>query len=335
MMRSISFLLLFVLLICFHCVEAKSSSFSQVEDYGDGQTEVLLKSKFRCQKPLSEFGTKREPCDYTYFTLRDAQVALRCVNAAHHHQEYNSSSAEVRAEAGGTTTAGGGLKEALLLGTESFDAEGSERACHAVISLNMEVDDRQALQLYYQLGSNEAVDIPPRFPAETVQDTEDRWRFSMALSFAGGEVDYKGYNHNGFSLCCDMLQSPVAHGTTETPSPNCFWKSDEEGEGRTRLLVSNSCPLPQTAQQAKQQAGGNVVRKFSGSVAKPLPFLSGGVWRAKLRLWRVRGDATSVPGPNDTSGVGFMDDEEKVEVLGRLVVDFVVSNESLHEVVKR
>lgn len=370
---------------------------------------------FRCQKPLSKFGgrgslslqspdgkKKTSPCDFTYFEVVDAKVDVKCTSVGTPGEGVPLEEASPVALPSTTTTT----------------TTGGEGTCYAHVSVALELSPSLPLLLRYQLaegvrttplpaevGTNagrqslptaegkkkyrrrprwwsDDDDTEKRDKGESLDEEWDYWRYSIALlaptSAGGGEIHYKGFDENGYSMCCDFLQPPfsspysgVQGGEEESrpasPTPSssyCHWiqtnppsddEPQEEGAGNrttSRRVLLPTCPLPQTA--TATTAWRRNSRVIRGKIVKPLPSLAEGEWRAKVRMWRVRRGAWSdqkakqrrtlegLTDPETDAGeeeqqqqhtaappLVFMEDEERVEVLGRIVVPFSVHPDSI------
>lgn len=189
-------------------------------------------------------------------------------------------------------------------------------SCTATVFLDFEASPQLQLLLAHQytnstygplkMGENEE-------EGRMVEEALDVWRYSLTLFHVTekGEIQYKGYDQNGYSMCCDLLRhSSLA--SSHSSSSFCSWHSssstnadkDAEGTGEkeedenaerdaplshTRYVHMDQCPLPQIPSNTSSSHGVDATPfSFSGRISKPLPALISGEWLAKIQLWRTR-----------------------------------------------
>eukprot|EP00796_Vickermania_ingenoplastis_P010080 gene10080-7050_t len=283
-----------------------------------------VSSSMRCQRPLSAFqgleeeaaiAAKGNTCDFTYFSVTDAHVHIQCGNS----EEYKPNPSET------VSVAGAEARPQLGEG-------GGRMSCSVSVSLDLHPAANLALLLQHQFAG----DSKSNEPIEKSEEW-DKWRFSVALSHAGsGEIHYKGFDHNGYSMCCDLLKS----SGTAAPGTYCSWTHKTNPDKDVRML--EKCPLPQSLTEVVN-AKNVAISPLTGVITKPLPVLAPGQWLAKIRMWRVRSGAWTEKekeaqekqgkeGEGETNDeIVFMNDEENVEVLGRVMVSFHVGAEDLPE----
>lgn len=270
--------------------------------------------------------------------------------------------------------------------------------CAATVTLELELSTVVNLLLAYQYGNSSAslrkakgkekIDESQEEDVEQeilIEEEEDIWRYSIALfhTAAKGNIHYKGYNQNGYSMCCDLLSpSSFSSSSSRNSSSFCVWQASfsrekEEDENveetdirgghasdendpslfyQTRYVFADKCPLPQIPRPMSSfvpSAETTSTRRMTGTITKPLPAFLPGEWLAKIKLWRTRYGAwernkqhlkseeeasfSGSPTANeDTTGetekLPFMEDEENVELLGKVVIPFHVDEESIRKI---
>lgn len=341
-------------------------------DLGAAALQVVS-THFRCQKPLSAFNsvtgrqqktTGSSGCDFTYFRVTDASVNVHC----------GSSSSAVTTLEREPSSSGVQVDQAAEQEAETTNGGGKQQGCRVTVQLELQLSPDLPLLLEYQYmemsrncsySSRDGNTTATAAAASLLEEDQDIWRYSIALSHTGasdkGEIHYKGYDHNGYSMCCDFIPSPSAALDSSSSSSYCFWQpaSGDVHRYARRVLLPDICPLPQTPDVAaerariipsvassstKKAALGTTQNPFPrvfGQVTKPLPALLPGEWRAKVQLWRTRYGAWDrrnkvhqeswLPTPAAAPAVGerkevfpsrFMEDEQNVEMLGRVVISF-------------
>ncbi|RNF24463.1 uncharacterized protein Tco025E_02526 [Trypanosoma conorhini] len=138
----------------------------------------------------------------------------------------------------------------------------------------------------------------------------EAYRFSLRLrAFNDSVVEYKGFDQNGYSMCCDLIQGAECAWAGEGGSSAAAHSPavTQEGDGgstpdapRRREAVIVSCPL-------RSPVVPGVV--FRGVVRKPLHRLLLTEWEARLEFWRGR--------------------REERETLGRVLVPFRLTEEDV------
>lgn len=273
-----------------------------------------------------------------------------------------------------------------------------DSCCTATVFLDFEASPQLQLLLAHQYTNNSYGPLKEgksEKEGRMVEEALDVWRYSLTLFHVTekGEIQYKGYDQNGYSMCCDLLRS--SSPTSEYSF--CSWHSssltntdeDEQGDGpkevelkqkeedenedgyapppQTRFVHMDRCPLPQIpSNTSSSHATDTTSLSFTGRISKPLPALIAGEWLAKIQLWRTRygawerkrrADAAQEEGEgreetpkantfrdppsthesakdrnaaskrhehNRGERKPFMEDEENVELLGRVVISFHV-----------
>lgn len=277
-------------------------------------------ASFRCQKPLASLAKenaglkaksleaiKSNNCDFSYFSIQNASVSVLC-----------EPSDEKIAESSVDTPA--------------------DVTCRATVALDMNLSPEFSLLLQHQQQGSAV-------RQGDVDEHRDIWRYSLALFHTAekGGVHYKGYQQNGYSVCCDLLRQPGSFSVSRNdPASFCTWRLADEAREFDQRVLSPDCPAPQVPlTNAEKKAREGSSQHFSGVITKPLPFYVGGEWLAKVQLWRTREGALDraaskweeevemVNEESSSKTMRFTEDEENVEWLGRVVIPFQVDEEDL------
>ncbi|ORC84197.1 uncharacterized protein TM35_000481580 [Trypanosoma theileri] len=242
-------------------------------------TETAALTPFRCMRPfgsLSRFSPSAmnaaENCKFGSFRILNASAVLNCTHAK-------------------STTMSN-------IDGQSTQAEENDKmlvpGCNAVIRIVFKMEEEN------KFGTTES---------NNGLVENDIYRFSLQLrAFNDSVVHYKGFDQNGYSMCCDLIQEGECvweknGNLSQTEGKENISKNTETSEITTpqREPVVVSCPL-----YNKKIAKGNV---FHGSLIKPLHRLAVTEWEARLEFWR---------------GV-----KNEREVLGRLLLPFKLTESDL------
>lgn len=271
----------------------------------------LVSSEFRCQKSFESVQTfadvaataKERNCNFHFFSVRAASVGLTCER----------------------DSCGGGLLD----------------SCNVTLTVEADVPADVSARLASRSGSEAEYSAmaggnggggggQPRggggsWLGGRLLDTDDLWRYELELRPVGGAggptVRYRGFDSQGYSLCCDGMADHAAHcqWTDLQAGDNDLVGEDSEAteevdEGAPRQRQLLACPLPMPSGVTVPKAGTG----FTVRVARPLPSTAAdGAWEALLELYRLR----------STYGGGGAAAER--EVLGRVLVPFALDTARL------
>lgn len=291
---------------------------------------------FRCRKPLSSSTAwkhsdgQQHPCDFQFFQVSNALVTLQHYSDRRQHSFHSTAVAAV---------------ESPLEPRDSVSEEAESPSTTVTVELEMVTAQQIGLLFRHRRGVEAGSTGDEGAPEE-----EDPWRFSLSLLFRGASssggpdspnvIHYRGFNRNGYSMCCGLLVS-------REDGAYCSWRVEGEEErgaaksnGSTSLSPHRStrylhganeaprCPLPYSLSSSGIE-GVEGVRDsddrlggvpFLGSITKPLPFDLKGKWEARIQFWRARSSAS----PSSDVQPSTMDDESSIEMLGRVIIPFQV-----------
>ncbi|KAH9597695.1 hypothetical protein LSM04_007688 [Trypanosoma melophagium] len=242
-------------------------------------SEKAALTPFRCMRPFASLPrfspsvmNAAENCKFGPFRIVNASAVPNCTRVG---------SPPIMRTSDGQSSQGEHNDKMLLPG------------CNAVIRIVLKMEDENGFK------SSQSKDLVEN----------DIYRFALHLrAFNDSVVHYKGFDQNGYSMCCDLLQeaecvwkkngnfsqSKGQENSSENTSTSEKIEAKIETATIQRELVVVSCPLYNN----KISQGGI----FHGSLIKPLHRLAVTGWEARLEFWR---------------GV-----KNEKEILGRLLLPF-------------
>ncbi|CCW70355.1 unnamed protein product [Phytomonas sp. Hart1] len=299
---------LFVVLVVLVLASPASLHASSLED-GSNFTSSREFKGFRCQRPFSTMSSLKRigdseahgNCDFHYFQIENASTRVHC---------------EILTP---PQSSGERVEEPLTCNVEfnivaRLAKDASERFEQSVGNLKR----------YPVMATSASA-------AQTgLLDSEDPWRYTFELRSTlerGTAITYKGYNSQGYSLCCSAIQEA-----------KCEWVYREEdglsvdsteslddvaNEQITAQQVLSDCSLP-----LPDFGGGNgstlsstysplECGVFHIKVTRTLHRYILGPWEARLELWRQRASFAAEGKERDRTPSGI-----DPEVLGRVIVPF-------------
>ncbi|RNF08491.1 hypothetical protein TraAM80_02717 [Trypanosoma rangeli] len=149
--------------------------------------------------------------------------------------------------------------------------------CSVTLNVTFQAEGNEA---YHAVGVSSVAGHEEAFGGEA-------YRFSLRLrAFNDSVVEYKGFDQNGYSMCCNFIQSAECSWDEErkssgTPHYSASPQEDNGGNApdasRRREAMVVSCPIH------SQVVPGGV---FHGVITKPLHRLVVTEWEARLEFWR-------------------------------------------------
>lgn len=303
--------------------------------------QPFVSTQFRCQRPFSVMQTfghvakaaKETNCDFGFFTVQDAMTEVIC-------------SAKERADEDGLQC----TVTARLTMQKSTDAESlfAERAGSAEDYFTRpsgnEKVRRAAPSKVKRGGGGGGLGMRT--------EKHDPWRYTVQLRAKNDStVEYKGFDGDGFSMCCHMISEGECPWMQAQLGDNDI-EADEAAVKHTRLL--RSCPLPLEEPGGRRNGGksrGNAATAptastprsattqdlFHGVVTKPLHRWVSGPWEVRVEMWRKRAayevstESSREESPPSSSAKEEGNAEEPAdrEVLGRVVIALDLDAEAL------
>lgn len=266
----------------------------------------LAYSLFHCQRPFAALASmsqlskeqKRSNCDFTYFIVSKAGVVIDCEAPA-----------------------------------PSSPALVCNVTARVTFSVPWDLQRRLAVQMgtvvdYVNVRRVPATQ-PPRYACKK-QDTngldgdpllaeDDAWRYSLNLRAKGNStVSYKGFDGEGYSVCCEGMQES-----------HCAWETATRADGTTTsIMVLGDCPLP-TIPQRTEEAESTVSREAHFVVHRPLHRFVEGPWVLQLQLWRRRPAYLPVGTTAPVEDSNSEPTEDHRETLGRVNIPFHITASDL------
>lgn len=331
------------MLLVFILIAPSASATSHTGEERDKGVTVLSSSRMRCLQPFSAMQSLgamqkiRDPCSFGgYLRVESALLELRCGSGT----SSTATTAGEEASAGGEETAiDVKEEEEVVVGSVRHGAE----SCRVTVSVKATVLEGAAATLRERVGTagdyffrGNAADAAPAAgeeavvralaPSGALTDDDDPWRFDFRLKGAG-EIHYKGYGGNGYSVCCDLVDDTEDSGS-------CVWVGN--ATNGTAVREVRRCPLPLPVEDKTSALAAGSTGAFHGSVEKPLYKLVDGEWKAIVELWRHRqvyvADTAGRAGANASTQAP--DDDDDRESLGRVVLSFLVDTKDIRDRVR-
>ncbi|CCW62944.1 unnamed protein product [Phytomonas sp. EM1] len=275
---------------------------------------------FHCQRSFSAMSSFRsfggreaqKNCDFYYFEIENASAKVQCE----------------------------------VPNTQQSSEAGLEMPLNCSIELNIvaELAKDVSERFAHRVGSvahYADMNSSPSAMRAVLLDSDDPWRYSFELRSTlgrGTAINYKGYNGQGYSLCCSAIPEAKCEWVHEEEGDLSFGANESLGEMKeerqaTAQLVLSECPLPLPTPRGESHPNSSPVDSPPGReffyirVSRPLHRFVPGPWEARLMLWRQRMSfAAGAKGKDGTLSTA------DPEVLGRVIVPFELPEAGTSEI---